>query len=82
MLWVFNHQFADWEARLHKDTRHQLLQDRHGQGIHHKGVMKREVLEGELKDYGGVSGCGSLGIPGGCLLLARIFALAMCGVQA
>lgn len=57
VLWIFNHQFADWEAKLPDDTKAKLLHDRQGQGIHHKGVMKREVLEGELRDYGGVSDC-------------------------
>lgn len=57
VLWIFNHQFGDWEDNLPAETKQQLLADRKGQGIHPKGVMKREFMEGELTDFwgGGVS---------------------------
>lgn len=55
MLWIFNHQWGDWEDSLHSDTRKRLSEDRTGQDIHPKGFMKRELLEGELSDFGGVS---------------------------
>lgn len=57
VLWIFNHQFGEWEDKLPAETKQQLLDDRRGQGIHPKGVMKREFMEGELWDFwgGGVS---------------------------
>lgn len=48
VLWIFNHQWAAWEAALPQETRKRLEEDREGNGIHHMGVMKREVLDGEL----------------------------------
>lgn len=53
VLWIFNHQFGEWEDKLPAETKQQLLDDRRGQGIHPKGVMKREFMEGELWDFWG-----------------------------
>jgi hypothetical protein len=64
VLWIFNHQWGDWEDSLHDDTKAQLSRDRQGQGIHPKSVMKRELLEGELRDFGGVSHCVEPRCPG------------------
>jgi len=50
VLWIFNHQWGDWEDALPADTRQQLNEDRTGQNINHRGVMKRELMEGEIKD--------------------------------
>lgn len=62
VLWIFNQQFAGWEAKLPTQT-HDRLQDERDHAIHHKGAMvKREKFpaQDELKDLssGDVSSAG------------------------
>lgn len=62
VLWIFNHQWAAWEASLPKDTRDRLMRERSGpdgkgKGVHHVGVVDRQLLDGELlQGPKGVSG--------------------------
>lgn len=61
ILWIHNQQWAGWERSL-PDKTHELLQKhRKGQrgtgGVHHKSMVKRETLDGQLQQgvYNGVS---------------------------
>lgn len=72
MLWIFNHQFGEWEDKLPSEVKQMLDKDRAGQNIHPKGVMERLPFEGEMFDFGGVSPC---------LILQSWYDLGVCGHQ-
>jgi hypothetical protein len=53
ILWIHNQQWAKWERSLPAATHKLLQQHRKGEsgkgGVHHKSMVKRETLDGQLE---------------------------------